>query len=91
VSYFSGFKDGVDELTPWLGKNIIDKMKISVDPKQRISSIISNIACLLDENNLHQNTSGLRRIAVENYDWKKRADQMVKSYSNITSRHLKTV
>jgi glycosyltransferase involved in cell wall biosynthesis len=86
VSYFSGFKDGLDELEPFLGTTMIEKLKISIDPYQRIESIISNISDLLREPDLEIHTPKLRRIAVENYDWRIRADQMVRAYSFFAQR-----
>jgi glycosyltransferase involved in cell wall biosynthesis len=83
VSYFSGFKDGVDELELFLDQKIVEKMKISINPKTRIDSIISNITSLLAETDLKQYTSTLRQIAVEHYDWKIRAKQLVQAYSSI--------
>ena len=81
VSYFSGFKDGLDELEPLVGKELIEKMRISIDPYERVESIISNICSLLADPDLDLHTSQLRGIAVENYDWKKRAAQLVDAYS----------
>ena len=83
VSYFSGFKDGVDELEQFIGKRKIEQMKISNDPDKRIKSIISNISGLLNESDLGEETSKLHKIAVDNYDWKKRAAQLVQAYSVI--------
>jgi glycosyltransferase involved in cell wall biosynthesis len=85
VSYFSGFKEGVDELEAFLPDKIIEKMKISVNPETRINSIISNISSLLAEPDLKQNSSNLREIAVEHYDWRIRANQMVHAFSSIIS------
>jgi glycosyltransferase involved in cell wall biosynthesis len=81
VSYFSGFKDGLDELEPFLGKELIDKMKISIDPRNRIENIISNVSYLLSNNDLNLYSAKLRKIAVEKYDWKIRVEQMVETYT----------
>ncbi len=83
VSYFSGFKDGVDELEPLVGKRILEFMKISHDPSQRIESIISNISRLFAGPDLSMDISTLRQIAVNKYDWKNRAAQLVQAYSSI--------
>ncbi len=83
VSYFSGFKDGVDELETLIGERIIELMKISNDPCQRIESIISNISGLLAEPDLSIDTLKLRTIAVKKYDWKIRAAELVQAYSFI--------
>jgi len=80
VSYFSGFKDGLDELEPFLGEDLIDKMKISIDPRNRITNIISNVSYLFSKNELDLYSTKLRKVAVENYDWKIRVEQMVRAY-----------
>lgn len=83
VSYFSGFKDGVDELEPFLGAELTAKTKLSVNPAGRIDSIVANLTQLLDEPDLSVYSPKLRRIAVENYDWKIRAAQMISAYEEI--------
>lgn len=81
VSYFSGFKDGVDELEGLLGKQLTDKMKMPVEPEHRIHGIAAAVSSLLDED-LSGYGPYLRRIAVEQYDWKHRAVQMAEAYSD---------
>jgi glycosyltransferase involved in cell wall biosynthesis len=83
VSYFSGFKDGIDELEPLLGLELVSKMKISVDPLQRVQSLVSNISGLLTQPYSSSYRRKLREIAVERYDWKKRASQLVRTYSSL--------
>ena len=83
VSYFSGFKDGVDELEQFLGREIVDKMKISVCPEDRISTIINNICYLLNNYNFNANSNKLRSIAVNNYDWKIRAGELIEAYKKV--------
>ncbi|MEF9476134.1 MAG: glycosyltransferase family 4 protein, partial [Candidatus Mariimomonas ferrooxydans] len=90
VSYFSGFKDGVDELEPLLKNNLVEKMKIANDPHKRIESIISNISGLFAESGLDSYTSELRQIALDNYDWKKRASQLIKAYYTIIRKRGQT-
>ena len=82
VSYFSGFKDGVDELKPFLGESLTEKMRIPVDPQVRIEKIISNINKLLTEKDLKSIGPKLRKTAVENYDWSLKASQMVSAYGS---------
>ena len=89
VSYFSGFKDGVDELEPLIGNEIVEYMKISNDTSQRIDTIISHIKGLLSKPDLISNTSKLRQIAVEKYDWITRAKQLVQAYSFIIESNSK--
>ncbi len=85
VSYFSGFKDSIDELGLFLGKGLIDRMKLSVEPAQRVDVMISNICELLVDPDAGCYGPQLRQIAVENYDWKKRARQFVDAYSHFAS------
>jgi len=81
VSYFSGLKDCVDELALLLGKSLIEKMKLSTDTAHRVESMIANICKLLADPGLKSHGPQLQRIAVENYDWRKRAAQLVQAYS----------
>lgn len=81
VSYFSGLKDSVDELESLLGESLVGKMKLSMDPARRVESMISKISGLLADAELNSSSPELRRIAVENYDWKTRAAQFVQAYS----------
>ena len=84
VSYFSGFRDGVDELEPVIGTDLTDYMKIPLDPAVRIEQIIENISVLLSRSG--QNTDVLRSVAVKEYDWRHRAAQMVSAYERIGKR-----
>jgi len=82
VSYFSGFKDGVDELRPMLGDALVEKMKIPVDNDTRITALTARINDLLSQKN-EIASERLQRIAVENYDWKLRATQMATAYTDL--------
>ncbi len=80
VSYFSGFKDGVDELKPYLGRSLTEKMKIPVDASVRVERIATNLNGLLARQDLQKIGPKLRQIAVDNYDWQLKASQMVSAY-----------
>jgi glycosyltransferase involved in cell wall biosynthesis len=80
VSYFSGFKDGVDELEEHLGKEWVSSMRLPIDRETRINMMASNIALLLDKLNSCDISDKLARIAREHYDWSHRARQMVDAY-----------
>ena len=92
VSYFSGFKDGIDELERFLPATLVDSMKISMRPESRLDSIATRLL------QLHQAGSepGLRNrlaaIAAEHYDWNRRALELstvlrqVKAGDNIKTR-----
>jgi len=83
VSYFSGFKDGIDELEEYLPVDWVESMKIAMDEKQRIGAIAKNIPILLEKLKLQDMSSELSKIARENYDWSHRARQMVDAYVNV--------
>ena len=80
VSYFSGFRDSVDDLRPLLGETLNDLMKIPVDKETRVTTIVSNLNTLLADESVKTIRPTLRQIAVENYDWSLRATQMVDAY-----------
>jgi len=86
VSYFSGFKDGVDSLAPFLGKALTEKMKMPVDPSIRVATIADNLTALLADDSLKKIGPQLRKIAVENYDWQLRATQMVATYQSLSKK-----
>ena len=85
VSYFSGFADGVDELVPWLGEDITERMKIPMDDKLRIESLANNLTGLLGGKVGEERGRALRLIAEEHYDWRLRAEQMAQAYSELVS------
>ena len=86
VSYFSGFKDGIDELEKFLDPTLVDKMKIPTDPTTRIPTLISNINNLLSDNSLDELRPSLCRIAAENYDWNIQAAKMTAAYQEVIDR-----
>lgn len=81
VSYFSGFKDGVDELEPSIGTDLTEYMKIPLDPAIRVDRIITNIENLLRKSG--EKSEILRSVAEREYDWLYRAAQMVSAYEHI--------
>ncbi len=87
VSYFSGFKDGIDELEQYLGRETVDKMKISINPEDRINTIVNNLLFLLENFNFDSSSSKLRKIAVQNYDWRIRAEELVNAYANVLNKN----
>ena len=83
VSYFSGFKDGVDELGTYLKEDLIEKMKVPIKFDVRIPTLIENIKNLLKDPELKTIKKDLSQIAVDNFDWKLRAMQMVQAYQEL--------
>ena len=86
ASYFSGLACGLDDLVPHLGQDLVDLMKISVDDATRIPCLIKNLSRILSEKTLEPISPKLRMIAVENFDWDIRAQQMVAAYSKFISK-----
>jgi glycosyltransferase involved in cell wall biosynthesis len=86
VSYFSGFKDGVDELENYLPSDVVEYMKISMDNEQRVNAIATNIVKLLEILETRDMSSGLSTIARDHYDWSHRARQMVQAYERVINR-----
>jgi glycosyltransferase involved in cell wall biosynthesis len=80
VSYFSGFRDSVDDLRPILGARLNDLMKIPVDKETRVAKIVSNLNTLIGDAEVLAIHSKLRQIALDNYDWNLRAQEMVEAY-----------
>ena len=85
ASYFSGLACGLDELVPFLGQELVDIMKIPIDDATRIPSLIKSLTRILSNKNIEVISPKLRMIAVENFDWQIRAQQMVAVYSKFIS------
>ena len=49
ASYFSGLACGIDALIPFLGQELVDMMKISIDDVTRISGIIRSLSRILSK------------------------------------------
>ncbi len=86
ASYFSGFKDGIDELDQYLDPELVNYFKISADPAQRIPSITSNIIALLDRYLSDTLSTKLAGIAKRQYDWSHRAQLMIKTFEKLLSK-----
>ncbi|WP_455208098.1 glycosyltransferase [Kaarinaea lacus] len=87
VSYFSGFKDGIDELEQFLDKSLVAHMKIPMEKERRIDTLAGNIITLLGQVKTHDISDRLARIARENYDWTHRARQMVDAYNSVINNN----
>jgi glycosyltransferase involved in cell wall biosynthesis len=83
VSYFSGFRDSVDNLEPFLDQALIELMKIPTSHDVRVRSIADNINQLFTGQYLENIGPTLRRIAVEYFDWELRASQMTDAYRSL--------
>jgi glycosyltransferase involved in cell wall biosynthesis len=85
ASYFSGLACGLDALVPFLGQELVDMMKISIDDATRIPGLIRGLSRILSDKKIEAVSPKLRKIAVENFDWEIRAQQMVVAYSKFIS------
>ena len=81
ASYFTGLACGLDALVPFLGHELVDMMKISVDDATRIPGLIKSLSRILSDKEIEVVSPKLRKIAVENFDWKIRSQQMLATYS----------
>ncbi|MEM1282898.1 MAG: glycosyltransferase family 4 protein [Chlamydiota bacterium] len=88
VSYFSGFKDGVDDLVPYLGEEITNHMKIPTSPEIRIPTLAKNISFILQKANNQEVKQRLRKIAEEHYDWNVKAEEMIAAYKKVIKNAL---
>ena len=86
VSYFSGFKDGIDELEQYLPDDLVEHMKISMDEKQRVATITTNIIRLLEVLKSKDLSGELSKLARDHYDWSHRARQMVEAYEHVINK-----
>ena len=83
VSYFSGFKDGVDDLSQYLREDLIENMKIPMIIENRVTSLASQITNLLSKLKSTSVNRQLAKIASDQYDWNHRAQQLVAAYQRL--------
>ena len=70
---------------PFLGQELVDRMKISIDDATRIPGLIRGLSRILSDKEMKAVSPKLRKIAMENFDWEIRAQQMVAAYSKFIS------
>lgn len=83
VSDFRGFRSGLNELAKFFDPAIHECMKIPMDPDTRIPSLVDHVASLLQNPKIFEMQQNLHQIAVDNYDWSLRAQQMVEAYDRV--------
>ena len=83
VSYFSGFRDGVDELQTYLDRELVSHMKIPMETQNRIKSLAENINFLIEITKARDFSIELSEVAQNNYDWTHRATQMLEAYEKV--------
>ncbi|MHC4973785.1 MAG: glycosyltransferase family 4 protein [Planctomycetota bacterium] len=75
VSDFSGFRDGLAALEPHLGADLVAKMRLPVGD---VAGIVAALRELLP---CPPRGDELRKVAVEQFDWDVRAQEMVEAYA----------
>jgi len=83
VSDFSGFRDGLDALEPFLGRDLVDRLRLPAGGQGRVAGIAERIRGLLRDAALRERRPDLRRLAVEHFDWSVRAREMVSVYESV--------
>jgi len=83
VSYFSGFKDGLDDLEQYLETDWIENMKIPMLVERRIETLTLHILKLLNKLKSADISSQLARIAHDQYDWNHRGVQLIAAYQRL--------
>jgi hypothetical protein len=58
-------------------------MRIPVVPKDRVHRLAESIHLTLGDDEVRKMSHDLSKIAVDNYDWKIRASEMVSAYESI--------
>ncbi len=82
VSYFSGFTDGIDELSDVIPEDLLSVMRIPMNNEQRISAMATNLNSILSNPSFKEIRPQLRKVACDRYDWSLRAKQMISAYTN---------
>ena len=90
VSDFSGFRDGLNTLQPLLGSDLVDRMRLPIEPETRVEQIATRVASLLADETLDARRKQLRAVAVERFDWAIRAREMVEAYERVLERNAST-
>ena len=80
VSDFSGFRDALQILEDLLGPELVDRMRLPIDPAVRVAEIATRISSMLDEPGPPGLGPRLHQIAMEHFDWKVRAQALVSTY-----------
>jgi len=81
VSYFSGFTDGIDELSDVIPEDLLSLMRIPMDNNQRINVMADNLNKILSSDQFKEIRPRLREVAIDRYDWSLRAKQMIEAYA----------
>lgn len=80
VSDFSGFRDALETLEDLLGPELVDRMRLPVDPEVRVAGIATRIINMFEEPEPAAQGARLRQIAVQHFDWNVRAQALLQVY-----------
>lgn len=83
VSYFSGFTDGIDELSDVIPEDLLSLMRVPMTPEHRINIMAENLNEILSSESFQTIRPTLREVACQRYDWTLRAKQMISAYSDV--------
>lgn len=89
VSDFRGFRCGLNDLKQFIDQDIHRNMKIPMESRIRVTSLIEHVSDLLKNPKVGTLQQYLHEVAVNNYDWSLRATQMVEAYERILARPQK--
>ena len=80
VSDFSGFREALETLEDLLGPELVDRMRLPVDPEVRVAGIARRIISVFEEPQPPAQGNQLRQIAVQHFDWQVRARELLQVY-----------
>jgi len=66
---FSGFKCGLNDLVPFLGADVVERLKLPCDNAKRVDGIVRSVVSMVRAPDRQHLRSKLRQIAVDHYDW----------------------
>ncbi len=89
VSYFSGFTDGIDELSDVIPEDLLSLMRVPMTAEHRIDIMAENLEKILSNESFQAIRPTLREVACQRYDWALRAKQMIAAYDEVLGARTK--
>lgn len=84
----TGLREGLNLLEPHLGVEVVERLRLPMDPAVRVAGIAERLTSLLMRPTSHDAHEELRAIAVAEYDWPVRATAMVAAYQRAIAQTL---
>lgn len=81
----AGLGDGLTQLEPLLGTDLVERLRLPVATDERVTGIASRIVSLLTDDSVLDLGPRLRTIAEQEYDWRFRAAAMHHAYSRFAA------